>query len=188
MRPIKKVSIIHGRKKKIVINEIKYWKQNQLLPDVYCNFLLSLYSEGKEREAETHSRRAFSFLQSLSFYTLALTLLVLTFVIIYFTQFSFAMQIALVTFFFLVSLSVTIFLFKKGKHIVHVYTVNTAVISFLLIIRVNESLFTNDPILMAGTISLICLSWIFTGYRWKFQYLTAAGAAGILILLIFLMI
>ncbi|NLY81097.1 MAG: hypothetical protein GX072_14775, partial [Lysinibacillus sp.] len=35
-------------RKKIILNEILFWKQNKLLPEHYCDFLLSLYSEGEE--------------------------------------------------------------------------------------------------------------------------------------------
>lgn len=33
-------------RKQIIVNEIKYWKETNLLPEQYCNFLLQLYSEG----------------------------------------------------------------------------------------------------------------------------------------------
>ncbi|MTH52454.1 hypothetical protein GKZ89_03470 [Bacillus mangrovi] len=33
-------------KKKIIIDEITHWKENKLLPETYCNFLLALYTGG----------------------------------------------------------------------------------------------------------------------------------------------
>ena len=35
-------------RKKIIIQEIKYWKKSKLLPEKYCDFLLTLYSGGEE--------------------------------------------------------------------------------------------------------------------------------------------
>ena len=35
-------------RKKVIIQEIKYWKQSKLLPEKYCDFLLTLYSGGEE--------------------------------------------------------------------------------------------------------------------------------------------
>ena len=32
------------------MNEIKFWKQNKLLPEHYCDFLMTLYSEGNQHE------------------------------------------------------------------------------------------------------------------------------------------
>ena len=34
------------QRKAIIIHEIKYWKDNHLLPEHYCDFLLALYTEG----------------------------------------------------------------------------------------------------------------------------------------------
>ncbi|MCM3710868.1 hypothetical protein [Sporosarcina luteola] len=34
------------QRKKIIIAEINYWKQNKLLPEHYCDFLLTLYTQG----------------------------------------------------------------------------------------------------------------------------------------------
>ena len=36
------------QRKKIVISEITYWKKSKLLPEHYCDFLISLYSNGYE--------------------------------------------------------------------------------------------------------------------------------------------
>lgn len=33
-------------RKETIIHEIKYWKENQLIPSHYCDFLLALYTEG----------------------------------------------------------------------------------------------------------------------------------------------
>ena len=33
-------------RKQIIIKEIGYWKNNKLLPEQYCDFLLALYTEG----------------------------------------------------------------------------------------------------------------------------------------------
>ena len=43
-------------KKQIILNEILFWKQNKLLPEQYCDFLLKLYTEGediKQQEMQT---------------------------------------------------------------------------------------------------------------------------------------
>ena len=39
---------MNDQRKKIILNEILYWKQNRMLPDTYCDYLLALYSEGEE--------------------------------------------------------------------------------------------------------------------------------------------
>ncbi len=36
-----------NQRTEIIIQEINYWKEHKLLPDVYCNFLLALYTKGE---------------------------------------------------------------------------------------------------------------------------------------------
>jgi hypothetical protein len=44
-------------RKKIIVNEIIYWKQNKLLPEQYCNYLLTLYTEGDKHEQEVEIKK-----------------------------------------------------------------------------------------------------------------------------------
>ena len=41
---------MNQQRKRIIISEIKYWKQNKLLPDHYCDFLITLYAQGEDEE------------------------------------------------------------------------------------------------------------------------------------------
>lgn len=36
------------QRKKTIITEIKYWKENKLLPEHYCDFLITLYTQGEQ--------------------------------------------------------------------------------------------------------------------------------------------
>lgn len=48
-------------RKKIILNEILFWKQNKLLPEHYCDFLATLYTEGadpEELEPVQHPKQA----------------------------------------------------------------------------------------------------------------------------------
>ena len=38
------------QRKKIIMAEINYWKQNKLLPEHYCDFLITLYTEGDHEQ------------------------------------------------------------------------------------------------------------------------------------------
>ena len=41
---------MNSQKKAVILNEISFWKKNKLLPEHYCDFLMTLYSEGQEVE------------------------------------------------------------------------------------------------------------------------------------------
>lgn len=38
--------------KKVILNEIAFWKQNKLLPEHYCDFLTALYAQGEGEGTE----------------------------------------------------------------------------------------------------------------------------------------
>ncbi|EAZ85106.1 hypothetical protein BB14905_22588 [Bacillus sp. B14905] len=44
------VNMMTNPRKKIILNEILFWKQNKLLPEHYCDFLAALYTEGADIE------------------------------------------------------------------------------------------------------------------------------------------
>jgi hypothetical protein len=41
---------MNAQRKKIIMTEINYWKQNKLLPEQYCDFLIMLYTEGNREQ------------------------------------------------------------------------------------------------------------------------------------------
>ena len=43
---------MNQQRKRIIISEIKYWKNNKLLPEHYCDFLITLYAQGEEETEE----------------------------------------------------------------------------------------------------------------------------------------
>ena len=46
---------MNPQRKRMIISEIKYWKQNKLLPAHYCDFLITLYAKGRGSEgSESH--------------------------------------------------------------------------------------------------------------------------------------
>jgi hypothetical protein len=85
------------QKTKTVIDEIKYWKKNKLLPDHYCDFLITLYTEGSENSIKSRRLGKFTYL----FYTLAIlvSITLIGFLVLYFSDFLKQMQISLGLFF-----------------------------------------------------------------------------------------
>ena len=41
---------MNAQRKKIIMTEIDYWKQHKLLPEQYCDFLITLYTEGNREQ------------------------------------------------------------------------------------------------------------------------------------------
>src|SRR5690625_4344381 len=85
-----------AERKRIIIEEINYWKDHKLLPEEQCNFLLALYTqgEGQERHLQTTYKRPFII------YLLLLILLIpFSIIITNFTQISLTLQIILMILF-----------------------------------------------------------------------------------------
>lgn len=80
----------------MILQEIKHWRKNHLLPDHYCDFLYNLYTEGSEYSSKTRFnwdlRKLFMLVVTI-FPTLIL------FLVIYFSDFFNQMQTSISTIF-----------------------------------------------------------------------------------------
>ncbi len=176
-------------RKKIIIQEIKYWKKSRLLPEQYCNFLLSLYSEGEEtgyKKAEQEKNKIK--LLSLMMTILAVALFGLTFLVIYFTDFSPFLQTGLVIFF-----SAILFLMAaqskrfNNQMIVHLYILLGMLILFFATIHSIGFLFPNSKIAITGAVIISCLVWLLIGKKYNLKYLMISGGLGFVIIIYFLL-
>ncbi|WP_202080667.1 hypothetical protein [Caldalkalibacillus salinus] len=85
-------------KKKIILDEIKYWKKHKLLPNHYCDFLTTLYTEGSEYSTSDvkKDKSHYSFLWKKMMVSLVLALTAIsTLLVFYFSDFSIQMQISI---------------------------------------------------------------------------------------------
>ena len=169
-------------RKSVIIDEIKYWKDHQLLPKEYCDFLLALYTEGADTSEQEPSKKRIPFkdIGSLLYVLLLLSLLPLSFLVIHFTELSILMQTGLLLFFLGFSTLNIWFFYRKNSIQVHV-----AIIVFLLLLFLYSAYFSNEWTNQAwinhSIIVLNCLIWIGFGMKQKLSYLIASGIIGIII-------
>lgn len=176
-------------RKKIIIEEIKYWKKSHLLPEHYCNFLLTLYTGGQETEDEqTELKKGNSNqLSLLIFITIGLAIFGLTFLVIYFTDFLPLMQMTIVIFF-------SAIMFALGKQIkrydvrfVHIYIVMTVLMLFIATVDIVGFIFPDQPIAIMWTIIITCMVWLVIGKKYNLKYLLFSGTIGLLVVIYFLL-
>lgn len=172
-------------KKNLIINEIHYWKENKLLPETYCDFLLALYTEGnqvEEDEKATKKKRnskGISGIQTL-LYVILLFVFLATLLVIYFTELSFVLQISLVIFLLLISLVVTAYFIRKS--LLFQVPLSLTFIQLLIgSISLIEYLTNGDQFWMGGTVVINCLLWIITGYFLRVKYLLISSSVGLII-------
>ena len=175
-------------KKKIILNEILFWKQNKLLPDQYCDFLMTLYSEGNEIELEediSHKKSIIAkekrnrlklllFLGILSVVSLAALFLVseLTWLV------------AIVVGAIAIILMVMAYRFAKKKEMLApILHISSALLLFGISVKISKEYFFENQIVLYALLILNCLLWLFTGYKFKLMYFTISGVLGLLVLI-----
>lgn len=172
-------------RKNIVLNEIKYWKENRLLPEQYCDFLLSLYTEGSEAEQQLYEQKAHSFKKLLYqfIYVYIILQLIFTLVVIYFTEISIDLQIALFTVFEVINIGSIVYFYKKKHQFFHISLIVAILILFLASVHIVSITLSNGQIALLLAILLNCMFWVFLGVRLSLKYLIISGIAGALLLI-----
>ncbi|MDL4841516.1 hypothetical protein [Aquibacillus rhizosphaerae] len=170
---------------KIIIKEINYWKQYKMLPTEYCDFLLALYTEGEsvsEKQEDVISIKEKLF--HIFVYFSNFLILPLIFLIIYFTELKFILQMLLVFIFMTISLYYYRF-FKKKAELNEVFSLVLLLLnSFLVSVHIMKVFF--DSFWITNIIVIVnCLIWIWIGYSIKIKFMIISGIIGMLLLIIY---
>lgn len=171
--------------KSIIIEEIKYWKQHKLLPEVYCDFLLALYTNGEYAEEEiletSKSKWKFSFIIQVFLLVLMIPFSIL---VIYFTQFHFILQLGILILFLIYAIWSYLY-FKNG--IIKMIHLPLIVLLFLSLVI---SLFILN-IFAVNQWAVLCIMlinfgiWLLIGRKLHYQYVVFLALIGIIITLFY---
>ncbi|WP_406944412.1 hypothetical protein ACJA3J_14315 [Halobacillus sp. SY10] len=169
---------------KTIVDEIRYWKQNHLLPDEYCNFLLALYTQGEGQENEESAKGA----QSPAFYmfmAMNAFLLPLSFLVIYFTEMGIIMQTVVLSSFVIgVWIHIRWLQYKKSDWL-FIPLLNGALILLLLTVHLNQNMI-GLGLSFYITLTLNFTLWIYLGWLWKVKTLFYSGVIGFIFLIIYI--
>ncbi|GAE91172.1 hypothetical protein JCM21714_113 [Gracilibacillus boraciitolerans JCM 21714] len=167
-------------RKKIIINEINYWKSHQLLPTHYCNFLLALYTEGEGIIDEKQEKKQTSYYLFYYFFdTIILLLPVLLF--------QFSNQIILQIIGIIAILFLAVGMMRVFIH--HTKLQNSyAVMIFFAVFLFSTTLLLNDYIqiwwIIYPWMLVNSLSWIVFGKLKRQFFLQVAGIFMLIIIAI----
>ncbi len=168
-------------RRKIITNEIKYWKQNRMLPEHYCDFLLNLYTEG-DTEVELPQGKGPKGLTGLISFILV-GLLSLSVFLFYFTELSLFLQTAFIIFFGISTLSAALYMVKKSFFDL-IPLLASALLLLITSVQAAEIIFPDYPGMLYIVAGLNCLLWITAGTRWKMVSFKLSGIIGLIVLLI----
>lgn len=120
------------QRKQIILKEIKFWKENWMLPEQYCNNLLSIYSEGeiKDNSGKLGYHKLWALIGVLPFLMISLVTYLL-----YFTELSLNLQLLIFPIILVIMIISTIILTVKRLIWRHLSYIVIAIISVELIIE-----------------------------------------------------
>ncbi|WP_449537007.1 hypothetical protein [Ferdinandcohnia sp. Marseille-Q9671] len=162
-------------RKKIILNEILYWRDNKLLPETYCNFLITLYSEGEGVEA---SKPSTSVTGKTYVYLFGIGLLLpFLFLVTYFTEISPILQMV-INFIFIIICILSVILNRNNPLLLHLGTIILALFILILSVNGSEMFFKGQGVYLLFTVLLNCVAWLFIGVFSKKKYFLFAGLIG----------
>ncbi|MRX71292.1 hypothetical protein GJU40_03785 [Bacillus lacus] len=168
-------------RKHVIIQEILYWKENKLLPETYCNFLLALYTEGASAGGgEGVPAPAFHRRKRVFYFLMLGALIPLSLLVFYFNGLPTYLQISFVFIFYLIGIFGIYYLRKTS--LLHALTG----IFFLLLLLGSLHITTLFlPEINVYSVLLVnVLIWTAAGIFKKLRYYLIVGTAGLLLTLL----
>lgn len=177
-----------NQRKQIILNEITFWKQNKLLPAHYCDFLMTLYTEGEQSEIEERKQAKGSLLKKSYSKTIALMTLLAAFLgaLIYalftVTNIQWLMP-AIVAIVALALMFGTLRLLKQNNALAPLLQVFAALLIFMLSLHVSQTFYPDSKAVLYSLLIANCGLWLGSGIVLKALYFTIPGAVGLLFII-----
>lgn len=172
-------------KKQIIMNEITFWKQNKLLPEHYCDFLMTLYTEGNnEQQATGNVKKAVRNVEKrkkwsiASFFPIAAVLITL---LLFTIQYKWVV-ITVVAIFAVSCLAGAIYFAKKNKLLATMLQLATALSLLGVTLKVCITYFAGNNEILYVLLLLNCILWLLSGMMMKIIYFTISGVLGVIVI------
>lgn len=172
-----------NQKKQIIINEISFWKQNKLLPEQYCDFLMTLYTEGNQSDEITgHAKKAIHNVEKRKNFNLAVFFPLSAFIILLLLfTIQFEWVVIAVAAVFAVSCLIGALYFAKRNHILAVMLqLATALATLGVTLKITTTYFAGNNEMLYIFLIINCVFWLVSGVMMKIIYFTISGILGLL--------
>ncbi|WP_330948611.1 hypothetical protein [Virgibacillus sp. MG-45] len=177
--------MLNDQRTTTIIKEILYWKQHKLLPEMYCDFLLALYTNGEastfEDEEKISNQRmgTWTMKKGLQFFLLVL-LVPFSFLVIYFTQFQLVLQLSILLLFF----GFSGWMLNNYKH-VRDSSFHIALVVMLILFLIISDFFVKQLDLGSAVSAIIVLFhfifWFWISRKLRLNYLMISSFIGLFI-------
>lgn len=178
-----------NEKKKIIVNEITFWKQNKLLPEHYCDFLMTLYTggdhenEGLKGDA-SKAIKAQEKRKNISKYSL-IPLIAIVLVVLLFTLDIVWLTSIIAGAAAIVCLFGAFYFAKKNQLLTPILHVSAALLFLAVTVRICLTYFPQNNAVLFGALAVNCIMWLASGLKLKIAYFTISGALGIVSIVVF---
>lgn len=176
---------VKDSRKDLIVNEIQLWKQANMLPEHYCDYLLALYTEGDVMEQSDQKKAKKKTM--LKDFLFSICAMLISLFVIYFTELSIVLQTTILASFVGLLVGIGIYYTKKQLSPLLLYMA-AACILLLSSIEIIEELFGRNSFGMYITLFMNCFLWITAGLKWKLGYFCLSGMAGLILLIIFILL
>lgn len=173
---------MNDTRKKIILKEIHFWKQNKMLPEQYCNYLIALYSEGEDDQPFLYEKRKWLNQSELYFSLLFLMLIIISIVITYITDFPIEMQTLFLAVFVFILLLSWRFFRKKGKNPLVIF-ITGAFLLLLYTVQLNDAFFASKASSLYMMLLLNSFIWLTAGIWRRVPFFILSGAIATLALM-----
>lgn len=171
-----------NRHTEIIVQEIKYWKEHNLLSKEKCDFLLALYTQGEESAEEgAHPKKHYS-LQNIASLVTLLCAIPLSFVITYFTNFYEILQIGI----FVLLISFSFWTYKNFKHTSFPFQYFALISGLVMILYTSvyvTQIYTESVLIIKSVILVNFIIWLWIGWKTQLKYVLIIGSIALLLLL-----
>lgn len=183
---------MNEQRKKIIISEIKHWRQSKLLPAHYCDFLITLYAQGEDQseleitgsDSVLVKERKRMNIKLIILLSLVMIVSVSVFIFNNYPAVTLGLSAVVVFFFLLYAMRGSI---TKSKLIPFLYILS-AFMLLIMSLKLWTVFFEGETMLLITLLALNCILWLFAGKLLKLLYFTISGAAGILLIITFLFV
>lgn len=175
-----------NQKKQIIMNEIAFWKQNKLLPEHYCDFLMTLYSEGNDTEQISgNAKKAINPVIKRKKWSIAsiFPIIALMFTVLLFTiQYEWVV-VAIAGIFAVGCFAGAFYFAKRNKLLATMLQLAVALLMLGISVKVSMTYFAGNNNVLYALLITNCILWLISGLKLKIIYFTISGIIGFCIII-----
>ena len=173
------------QRKQVIINEINFWKQNNMLPEHYCDYLLAIYTKGNKEDEHAKQRKRSFIITEIYFNVLFLLMIFCSIVYTFIFPLSFTYQLILYACLNFILLIIYYVIKKWNEEQLPVF-ITAAFLLLIFEVQLNDFLFMGNVKILYLLLLLNSCIWIFIGIKKKMKLFLISGIVTIPVVLFFL--